>query len=191
LEADSFDGITTGDQIWFQYFYEPSAMLAKRPGDGIPRTKKEIGVKKTMFTIFFTNRKLLIAEYLPKVRNATKNTSSQIFVQRWNDKKMRYKRRKHGETLYVHIDHSKSHDGSKIQEKFDRKGFVRCPHPLHSPDLSSCDLCFFGMAKKKRRIANFAQFNIFFIVRRRSGMASLSKMSNLCSVSGRSASTGS
>jgi hypothetical protein len=66
LEADSFDGITTGDESWFQYLYESSAMFVKSPRDIIPRTRKEIGVKKTMFTIFFANRKLLIAEHLPK-----------------------------------------------------------------------------------------------------------------------------
>jgi hypothetical protein len=66
LKADSFDGIATGDESWFQYLYELSAMFAKSPGDVTPRTRQEIGVKKTMFTIFFTNRKLLIAEYLPK-----------------------------------------------------------------------------------------------------------------------------
>jgi hypothetical protein len=29
LEADSFDGITTGDESWFLYLYESSAMFAK------------------------------------------------------------------------------------------------------------------------------------------------------------------
>jgi hypothetical protein len=47
------------------------------------------------------------------------------------------------------------------------------------------------MAKEKWRIANFAQFKIFCAVRRRSVMTSLSKTSNMCFVSGRSAETGS
>jgi hypothetical protein len=66
LEADSFDGIAAGDELWFQYLYESSATLAKSPGDVTPRTSQWIAVRKTIFTIFFTNRKLLIAEYLPK-----------------------------------------------------------------------------------------------------------------------------
>jgi hypothetical protein len=33
-------------------------MFAKLPGDVIPRTGKEIGVKKTIFATFFTNNKL-------------------------------------------------------------------------------------------------------------------------------------
>jgi hypothetical protein len=66
LEADSVDGITTGDESGFQYLYESSAMFVKSPHDVIPRTREEIGVKKTIFTLFFTNRKLLMAEYLVK-----------------------------------------------------------------------------------------------------------------------------
>jgi hypothetical protein len=66
VEADSFDEIRTGDELWLDYLYESAAMFAKSPGSVVPRTRKEIGMKKTIFTIFFTNRKLLIAEHLPK-----------------------------------------------------------------------------------------------------------------------------
>jgi hypothetical protein len=48
-------------------------MLVRLPRDVIPRTRKEISVKKTMFTLFFTNRKLLIAEYLPKSQQYGQN----------------------------------------------------------------------------------------------------------------------
>jgi hypothetical protein len=42
LEADPFDGITTGDESWVHSLDEPSAMFAKSSGDVIPRTRKEI-----------------------------------------------------------------------------------------------------------------------------------------------------
>jgi hypothetical protein len=73
LQADSFDGITTGDDSWFHYLYDSSAMSATSPDDVIPRTRKQIGVKNIMFTIFFTNRKLLIAEYLQKAQKYRQN----------------------------------------------------------------------------------------------------------------------
>jgi hypothetical protein len=63
-------------------------MFAKAPGDVIPGTREEIGVKKTMFTIFCTNEKLSIAKYLPKgQKHTTMITSSQISFQSWNEKK--------------------------------------------------------------------------------------------------------
>jgi hypothetical protein len=87
LEVDSFDGITKSDEPWFHYLYELSAMLTRSPGDVIPRMRKEIDVKQTMFIIFVPNRKLLITENLPSVRNSNKITSFQIFRQSWNQKK--------------------------------------------------------------------------------------------------------
>jgi hypothetical protein len=66
LEADSFDMITRGEESWVQYLSESSAMFAKSPGDVTLATKQEIGVKKTILAIFFTNTKLLITKYLPK-----------------------------------------------------------------------------------------------------------------------------
>jgi hypothetical protein len=51
LEADSFDGIPIGDGSWSHSLSELSAMFAKSPGDIIPRTRKEIGMKKAMSTV--------------------------------------------------------------------------------------------------------------------------------------------
>jgi hypothetical protein len=98
---------------------------------GISRPRPGIGVKKTMFTIFFTNRKLLMAEDLPK-------------GQKYNQD---YKRTKQSGTFYSDTDHSKSHDSAKIQGKFDTEGPARSPYPAYSRDLSPRDFWFFGMAK--------------------------------------------
>jgi hypothetical protein len=107
-------------------------MFAKSPGDDTPRAKQEIGVKKNMFTIFFTNRKSLIAEYLPKDQKYNQDYFISDILPELERQKMRYKRRKQGRTFFVHMDYSKSHDGGKIQGKFDIKGLVRAPHPLFS-----------------------------------------------------------
>jgi hypothetical protein len=104
LEADSFDGIATGDESWFQYLYESSTMFAKSRGDDTPRTIQEIGVKKNMFTIFFTNRKLLIAEYLPKGQKYNQDDFISDILPEFEREKMRYKRRKQGRTVFVHMD---------------------------------------------------------------------------------------
>jgi histone-lysine N-methyltransferase SETMAR len=155
LEADSFDGIAIGDESWFQYLYESSAMFAKSSGDVTPRTRQEIGVKKTMFTIFFTNTKLLIAEDLPKGQKYNQDYFISDILPELEREKMRYKRRKKGGTFFVPMDHSKSHDGGKIQGNFAMIGRVRTPHSPYSPDLSPCDFWFFGMAKGKMKDREF------------------------------------
>jgi hypothetical protein len=112
-------------------------------------------VKKTIFTIFFTNRKLLIVEYLPKGQKYSQDYCISDILPELEREKMRYERRKQGGPFYLHMYHSKGRDDRKIQEKFDTKGLVRSPHPLDSPDVSLCDFWFLGMAKGKMRDREF------------------------------------
>jgi hypothetical protein len=69
--------------------------------------------------------------------------------------KMRDKRRKQGGPFYVRMDHSKSHDGAKIQSQFDITGLVRFPHPHYSRDLSPYDFWFFGTTKEEMEDREF------------------------------------
>jgi hypothetical protein len=58
----------------------------------------------------------------------------------------------------VPMEHSKSHDDGKIQEKIESKGLVRTPHSPYSPGLSPCDFWFFGMVKGKMKDRIFHTF---------------------------------
>jgi hypothetical protein len=93
-----------------------------------------------MFTIFFTNRKLLIAEYLPKGQKYNQADFISDILPELEQEKMRYKRSKQGGTFDGQMDHSKSRVGGKLREIFDWKGFVRRPHPPYSPNLSPYDV---------------------------------------------------
>jgi hypothetical protein len=108
-------------------------------------------VKNNMFRILLTNRKLLIAEHLLTGQKYSQYYFIPDILPKLERETTRYKRRKQGGTFYVHMGHSKSHDGRKIQEKFDAKGLARSPHPPYSRDLSPCDCWFFGIAKGKMR----------------------------------------
>jgi hypothetical protein len=124
LEADSSDEITIDNESWFHYLSESSVMFSKSPGDLIPRTRKEIGVKQTVFPIFFTNRKLLIAKYLPKGQKYNRDYFIAYILLELEREKKRYKPGKQGRTFCANMGHSKSHDGGKIQDKVDRKGLT-------------------------------------------------------------------
>jgi hypothetical protein len=50
-------------------------MFVKSPPGVIPKTRKEIGVRKTMFTLFLTNSKLFIAEFLQKGQKYSQDCS--------------------------------------------------------------------------------------------------------------------
>jgi hypothetical protein len=65
-ESNDFEGIATGDESWFRYPYPSSTMFARAPSGVIPRTRQTIGAEKTMITIFFTARQLILLDVLPK-----------------------------------------------------------------------------------------------------------------------------
>jgi hypothetical protein len=148
LETDFFGGITTGDQSWFHYLYQSPAMFAKSPGDDIPKTRKEINMKQTMFLISFTNKKLLIAKYLPKGQKYNQDYCIfDLFPELEREKRDISGGSKVG--LFSTHRSLKSHDGGQVHEKFDRKGLGRCPHPPYSPDLSPCDYGSLGWRRNK------------------------------------------
>jgi hypothetical protein len=66
LEASQFEGIATGDESWFRYSYPSSRMFARSPAVVIPRTRQAIGAKKTVIMSFFTARKTIVLDVLPK-----------------------------------------------------------------------------------------------------------------------------
>jgi hypothetical protein len=108
-----------------------------------------------MFTISFTNRKLLATEDLRKGQKHNLDFFISDIRPELEHDKMRYQRIVHDGTFSLRLDYSKSQDGGKIQGKFDIKGLVRSPHPPYSPDLSPCDFCFFGMTKEKMKDREF------------------------------------
>jgi hypothetical protein len=126
-------------------------MFAKSLGDVTPRTRQGIGVKKTMFAICFTNTTLLVTEDLPKGQKYNQDYFISDILPELESEKMRYQRKKQGGTFFVPMDHSTSHDGGKIQGKFDVKGFLCAPHSPYSPDLSPWDFWFFGSARGKMK----------------------------------------
>jgi hypothetical protein len=67
-ETNHFDGITTGDESWLQYLYASLKRCARSPPDVVPRTRQGLGTTTTMITLFFTGRKLIVLDVLPKSR---------------------------------------------------------------------------------------------------------------------------
>jgi hypothetical protein len=81
-----------------------------------------------MFTIFFTNRKSFISKDVLRGQKHSQDYFISDILPELERGKMRCTRRKQGGTFYAHMDHSKSHDGAKIQGRFDIKDLVRSPH---------------------------------------------------------------
>jgi hypothetical protein len=65
-ETNDFDGITTGDESWFQHIMVSSKMFARSAEDVIPKTRQVVSAKKTIITVFFAAKKLIMFDVLPR-----------------------------------------------------------------------------------------------------------------------------
>jgi histone-lysine N-methyltransferase SETMAR len=146
-ESNDFEGIATGDESWFRYCYRSFIIFARAPSEVISRTRQTIGAKRTMIAIFSTARQLILSDVLSK---GSKFNQQYFITYAFPDLKMEnrnFRRRIPFATLWVHIDNSICHNGSKVVAKFDKIHIARLPHPPYSPDLSPCDFWLFGMLK--------------------------------------------
>jgi hypothetical protein len=71
---NGLDGIATGDKLSFQHTKAFSKMFARSAADVIPRTRKAFGANKTMSTVYFTTKKFIVLDALPRG-----STSNQLY----------------------------------------------------------------------------------------------------------------
>jgi histone-lysine N-methyltransferase SETMAR len=149
LQSNAFDGIATGDESWFQHVYMSNSIFAPSRDLAATRTKDADRTKKTMLTVFFTSRRLIVLEALPKGTTFTQHNFISDISPDLDGEKLRYRRKNPGQESFLYMDDSKCHNAKKITGKLQQKHITRAPHPPYSPDLSPCDFWFFGMVREK------------------------------------------
>jgi hypothetical protein len=161
--ANDFDGVTTGDESWFQYIYPSSEMFVRSLTDVIPRTRQAIGAKKIMIKLFFTARKLIVLDVMPKGWKSNQLYFVDSIVPGLKRAKMSFARRKPGSTFLVQMDNSMCHNEAKIISEFQKHHLARMPHSPYSPYISPCDFWLFGMLKgilKDREFASSEEIEV-------------------------------
>jgi histone-lysine N-methyltransferase SETMAR len=139
LQPNAFDGIATGDESCFQYMYMSNSMFAPSRDLAATRTKDADGTKKTMLTVFFTSRRLIVLEALPKETTCTQHDFISDILPDLSGEKLRYRRKNRGQEIFLHKNNSKCHNAQKITGELQKKHITRALHPPYSPDLSPCD----------------------------------------------------
>jgi hypothetical protein len=67
-QAYDFDGIATGNELWFCYHYKSREMFAASREKVTPFVQTQLKVEKVVVTVFCTSTTLIISEGLPKGR---------------------------------------------------------------------------------------------------------------------------
>jgi hypothetical protein len=65
-EQNSFQGIITGDELWFLYAHRYNHTYEASRPEVIPREGHTIGAKKIIIIVFFSGERLLVLEVLPQ-----------------------------------------------------------------------------------------------------------------------------
>jgi histone-lysine N-methyltransferase SETMAR len=154
-ETNDFDGIAAGES-WFQHTTAPSKTFARSAADIIPRTR-QARERKTMITVFFTAKKLILFDVLP--RGSTFNQLyfiNNVFPE-FKTADLNFRCQKTGSTFWVHIDSSMCHNESKVTSKIKKNHISKMSHSPYSPDMSPCDFWLFGMLKQILRSRVFLE----------------------------------
>jgi hypothetical protein len=112
------------------------------------RAKEADRTKETMLAVFFTSRKLIVFEVLPKGTTFTRYYFMSDSLPDLDREKLRYRRKNPGQEFSLHMDNSKCPNAKKMTGKTPKETHDRAPYPSYSPDLSLCDFWFFGMVKE-------------------------------------------
>jgi histone-lysine N-methyltransferase SETMAR len=155
LQPNAFDGIATGDESWFQDVDMSNSICAPSRNLAARKTADPNRTNKTMLTVFFTSRRLIVLEALPKGTTFTQHYFVSDILPHLDGEKLRYRRNNPGQEFSLHMDNSQCHNAKKITGKLQKKRITRAPHPPYSPDLSPCDFWFFGMVKQKIKDCEF------------------------------------
>jgi hypothetical protein len=121
----------------------------------MPRIRRDISGQKTMLTIFFTSRRLLVLEALPKGTKFNQDYFIDAIFPGLYHEKTRISRKEGFPAFSVHMDNSMCHNGNKISEKLTKGSIERPPDPPYSPDISPCDFWLFGMREHKMKDRQF------------------------------------
>jgi hypothetical protein len=114
LQPNAFDGIATGDESWFQDVYMSNSIFAPSRDLAATRTKDADRTKKTLLTVFFTSRWLIVLEALPKETTCTQHYFISDILPDLDSEKLRYPRTNPGQECFLHMNSSKCHNSKKI-----------------------------------------------------------------------------
>jgi hypothetical protein len=124
-------------------------MLASSRDSVTPRIRPDNSTKKTKLTRFFTSRKLLVLDTLPKGQKYDHDYLVQKVIPELQCERSRFARRKTLVEFAAHLDNSICHNGTKVTNALDKANVIQAPHAVYSPELSPCDFWLFGTLRHR------------------------------------------
>jgi histone-lysine N-methyltransferase SETMAR len=158
-ETNDFDGITTGDESWFQHTTVSSKMFARSAAYVIPKTRQAVGANRTGITVSFTAKKFIVFDILPRGNTFNQRYFINNIFLDLKTAHLNFRRQKTGSAFWVHVDNSMCHNGSKVTSKIKKNHILGMLHPPYSPYISLCNFWLFEMLRQILRVREFSSSN--------------------------------
>jgi hypothetical protein len=112
--------------------------------------------EKTLIRVFFTAKKFIAFDVLSRGGMVNQLYFINNIFPDLQIGNLDFRHQKAGSSLWVHIDNSICHNGSKLKSKIQKNHISRIPPQLYLPDISSCNFWLFEMFKQILRDQEFS-----------------------------------
>lgn len=154
--------VITGDQSWIYWDNPHTSQWVPQGYERPIHEKHTCASKKSMITIFFGLRGIILVNVLKKGKKFnSSHLVNEIFPSLSNAiSKWRPKIGLKG--IHIHMDNAKSHTSKKTMDEISKYQMIRLPHPAYSPDIAPCDFWLFGKLKEYLKGMQFESENDLF-----------------------------
>jgi hypothetical protein len=132
----NFEGITTGEESWFQYSSCFDSMFAGSRENALPRIRRDISGQKTMVARFLTSTRLLVLEALPKGTKFNQEYFIDAIFPGLYDEQRQISCKQGFPDFSVYMDKSMRQNGHKVAAELTHRSIARDTDPSYSPDVS-------------------------------------------------------
>lgn len=154
-ESISWNDIITGDESWFYWSYEQVQMWLPENSERPQIPKPTIGLKKTLFSIYFSLRGIIIFDDLEQKGRFNAKYFVEQILPKIDSFYRGFRPKNRAKNVFLHLDNAKPHNAKISKYKIDEYGLIRMEHPPYSPDLAPCDFWLFGFLKEKLKGSHF------------------------------------
>jgi hypothetical protein len=104
-----------------------------------------------MFTLIFSGYGLLTLNQLPQGQNMNSQYFCDVVLEETREALTSIPEKSGIEGMMIHLDNCRVHNSGRTTLQFQDSQVTRLPHPTCSPDISPCDVWFFGWSKGQMR----------------------------------------
>ena len=119
--------------------------------------KRTIASQKTMVTVFFGYRGIVLIKILPNGKRFNSQYMVEEILPSLKQKVLKFRPKSGLKGIKLHLDNAKAHNSKLTMQEISNYNIMRIPHPVYSPDIAPFHFWLFGKLKeylKGKRLDN-------------------------------------